>query len=81
MKKKTNTIERKWSQIASFASDISKHFRGGWCFTGVGEGVGGGGGCPPLLDRANVQMFLFAHILLLKTQFFKILLARFARQL
>ena len=38
---------------------------------------------PPhtLLDRANVLISLFAHILWLKTHFFLIFLARFARQL
>ena len=37
---------------------------------------------PPLLGRANVLISLFAHILRLKTHFFfKIFLARFARQL
>ena len=36
---------------------------------------------PPLLGRANVLISLFAHILWLKTHFFfKIFLARFARQ-
>ena len=35
----------------------------------------------PRLDRANVLILLFAHILWLKTQFFKNFLGRFARQL
>ena len=53
---------------------------------GVGEGGGAGGAqvglCPPpLLGRPNVLSSLFAHILWLKTQFFKIFLARFTRQL
>ena len=48
----------------------------------VGGGTSGFVPPPPLLGRANVLISLFAHILWLKTQFFfKIFLARFARQL
>ena len=36
---------------------------------------------PQVLDKSNVLISLFAHILWLKTQFFKIFLAHLARQL
>ena len=64
---------------------------------GGGGGQGGGGArasplskvggaqvglCPPpLLGIANILISLFAYILWLKYNFFKIFLARFARQL